>query len=812
MLRPRGPMPRPRRREGAGRAVAVAAALAALAMAAPGARAQALIPVPTLGLAGAGAVPAGPAPTSASLRVDLLLRRTGPLPPPPPLGVRYTPAQAADRVAPSPSQYASLASYLAAAGLTVTRRYADRLLLQVVGPTAALERAFHVTLATYERAGRHVLAPAAPAALPASLAATVVGIVGLASDGWPTPAPLERLPNLAALRTPPAPDAAGPVQDSAQADLAAARFLSTFTVSGPSSVAAGLEAVYRVRLLDAAGHPLAGYAVRPVLSQAETAYAGPTGPGSMVTDSSGQASFWLLTGTPSSFALTVAAAPNPPSPPSSAPPSPPPAPPTPVYATAQPVAVSVHGPAASLSPYTASQVNSAYDVTPLLSAGADGHGVGVGIVIWNRFSLSDVESYFRMNGGPQPQVTVVPIDGTPQPGDGGTEATLDVERVGGTAPGSHIYVYDAATVTGVFDALVYALQTAKVSVLSMSWGIPESDVPDGFFDPFEALFDAAAQEGITCIASSGDTGSRADGVHTGVNVPASSPYVLAVGGTQMAVDPATGAIAAQAAWSPDGSFDLGNLAAPAASGGGYSRYYARPPWQVGPGLPPYWTEPFRGVPDVSLAATYPGYATILDGKSQAYGGTSASAPTWAGFVADIESDLGADLGAQLAPLLYAFAAGAAPGVFTPVTAGDNIGFRAAPGWNPVTGLGTPDVALLDQAMRTAFTPSTLEVVRAQTGSLDYVGQTVTVEAVVLDAFGLALGGVPVTVEAPYGAAASPGNTATDATGVATFQLRASAAGVRTYVFRVPAHNGPDALGQELTFPFAVHWLLPPPGG
>lgn len=780
-----------------------------LGLAAPAAQAAQWSSVATLGLPEAGQAALAEAPAGA-LTVDLILRRAGPLPAAPPLGVRYTPVQAAARVAPTVAQYDALAAYLTGAGLVVRRRYADRLLLQVRGAPAALDRAFDVRLATYAgTGGAQIVAPARAASLPATLAPIVAGIAGLSSDGWPTPAPLSRLSSLTAAASP-APDAAGPVQTATQAGLAAATFLPSFTITGPTTIAAGVEADYHVVLIGPDGQPLKGYAVRPVVSAAVLGYTGPTGPGSMVTNAQGQASFWLITGTPASFTVTVAAAPNPTPPPSSAASStapPTPAEPTPVYASQGSLSVQVTGPAASLTPYTAAQVNSAYDISPLLNAGDNGHGVGVGIVIWNSFLMSDVQSYFQQMGGPvQPQVTVVPIDGTPQSGDGGTEATLDVERVGATAPASHIYVYDAATAAGVFDALIQALQDAKVSVISMSWGIPETDVPNGFFNPFETLFDAAAQEGITCVASSGDTGSRADGLHTGVNVPASSPFVLAVGGTDMAVNAATGQIAAQTAWSPDGSFNLGSLSAPSASTGGFSHYYVRPTWQYAPGLGSFWSEPFRGVPDVALAATYPGYVTILDGKRQAYGGTSAGAPTWAGILADIESEIGAPLGAEVMPLLYAFAGGADPQVFTPVTQGNNIGFHAGPGWNPVTGLGTPDVQLLAKAVVTALTPASLAVVSTQAPGLDRVGQSVDVAAVVLDAYGIPIGGVPVTVTAPRGGNASPGNATTGGGGSATFALRANVPGVQTYTFAVPPGLGPDGQGNALTAQYSVHWL------
>jgi|GEM_PF-6300856 len=783
------------------RLVALALPFIVAGLALPGAGAAAMVAVPTLGIAPAGSEATAAAPSDTVLRVDVLTRREGALPSAPPAGIRYTAVQAAARVAPTATQYANLVSYLRGCGLTVDTTFTSRLAVDVHGSVASLEQAFGVTIDRYGAS----LAPTTGAHLPANLAPLIQAVAGLGTNAWPNPAPLA---NLTLAGGQPASNDVGALQTPQKTELAAATFTSGLTVTGPSSLPAGAETTYHVRLVGPDGQPLKNYVVWPVVSQLVAGYGGPTGPTSEITNAQGEASFWIMVANPASFTLTVAAAPNPK--PKAYDGSGKAPTPVPAYASQQPLGLTVTGSPASLQPYTAAQVNRAYDIQPLLNAGANGHGVGVGIVIWNSFLLSDVKQYFALNGGTPPKVTVVPVDGTPQAGDGGIEATLDVERVGGTAPGSHIYVYDAAQATDVFDALILALQQDKVRILSMSWGIPEYDLPDDFYDPFEALFDAAAQEGITCIASSGDTGSKADGVHTGVNVPASSPYVLAVGGTQMTIDPTTGAIASQEAWSPDGSFFTGNGPAASATGGGFSRYYPRPTWQQAPGLPQFWNEPFRGVPDVSLAATFPGYAVILDGKRQAYGGTSASAPTWAGILADIESDLGFALGANVDPLLYAFAS-SAPQALSYVTGGNNIGFSAQGAWSPVTGLGTPDVAQLDQAFRVAFTPTRLLAVAANQGSgPDTVGHPVTVEVLLTDAYGIPMAGLPVTVTAPQGGHASPGNATTDANGIATFTVQSDATGVQTYVFAIPGGNGPDGLGYALSTTFSVNWQPPAP--
>ena len=802
--------------------------------------------VPTLGVLRASMIagdrPAGGGPPwpSHTLSVTLILRRAGPLPQPVAKGIELPPRLAVASVAPPPLAYDRVARYLKESGLTITRWDSGHLILEASGSVGSLERTFHTRIDAFTSHARPsasgasslVFGPRASAQMPSSLAPYIAGVFGLSSFSLPVPSPLAALPSLTASASPPAPDKAGPALQANKAPLADAVPLATFTLSltrPQYNPVAGLETDVTVSLRNAAGAPLPGYTIEPVVPSGVSVFQGPTGPSAMVTNQAGHASFWVLSGVPQSIGITALALPPAPPQTSTTPSkdaapagsSPPPeapatgAPASPIYVSGQSLPVVFSGSTVSLKPYTADQINGAYGIAPLLAQGANGHGVGIGIVIWNRFSLSDVRQYMASQGIPMPHVRIVTVNGPLQTGSGGTEATLDVERAGATAPGASITVYDAGNTAGVLTALVDAIEAGRDQILSLSWGIPEADLPDNALNPLEVLFDAAAQEGMTVAVASGDTGSYGNGTAVGVGWPESSPMVLSVGGTEMAVGLGTDSIAQEAAWSPDGTFALGGgVSAPAASGGGYSRYYPRPVWQVGPGLPPIWQIPFRGTPDVSLAATYPGYVTVLDGKAQAYGGTSAAAPTWAGIIADIESGLGMDLGPEVMPLLYAFAAGLAPSpVFRTITEGTNGAYFVHSGWNPVTGLGTPNAEALYQAFQVTYTPRTIEAI-LPTPQMLTVEHPVTLAVAVLDRQGVPIGGVPVAAIAPKGGLVRPGNTQTGANGVATFTVSADRMGVRTFTFVVPAHHGPAGSGSRLVTQWTGHFgaAASPPAG
>jgi kumamolisin len=207
-----------------------------------------------------------------------------------------------------------------------------------------------------------------------------------------------------------------------------------------------------------------------------------------------------------------------------------------------------------------------------------------------------------------------------------------------------------------------------------------------------ALQDAAAI-GVTVTVAAGDDGST-DGVTDGkqhVDFPASSPYVLACGGTR--VTQSGNKISAEAVWN-----ELSNNEG--ATGGGISDVFPIPDYQKNANVPKTLGSAFagRGVPDVSGDADpETGYYVRVDGQMQVIGGTSAVAPLWAGLAALLNQQLGHSIG-FVNPKLYAIPAAS----FRDIVTGNNGAWKAGPNWDACTGLGSPNGVSLASALASAF--------------------------------------------------------------------------------------------------------------
>ncbi|MDR3703833.1 MAG: S53 family peptidase [Candidatus Sulfopaludibacter sp.] len=340
----------------------------------------------------------------------------------------------------------------------------------------------------------------------------------------------------------------------------------------------------------------------------------------------------------------------------------------------------VLGPSASTAgSYTPVQVAQLYQ----FPANADGTGQTIGILeLGGGYMPADLQAYFSTLGIKEPKVISVSVDkGTNDPttadsADG--EVLLDIEVTGAVAPGATIVVYFAPNTTSGFqDALTTAIHDAtnKPSVISISWGEAESSWTAQAMNAFDSAAQDAAVLGVTICAASGDGGSS-DGVTDGkdhVDFPASSPHILACGGTSL--QSSNGKISSETVWN-DG-------AQGGATGGGFSTQFPLPTWQSG--VPS--SSSGRGVPDVSGDADpNSGYQVLVDGQSLVIGGTSAVAPLWSGLIALLNQKLGKPVG-FLQPSLYGLPAAAQ--AFRDITQGSNGLFAAGPGWDACTGLGSP---------------------------------------------------------------------------------------------------------------------------
>lgn len=353
--------------------------------------------------------------------------------------------------------------------------------------------------------------------------------------------------------------------------------------------------------------------------------------------------------------------------------------------------------AAALS-YTALQVAQAYSFPTSVT----GKGETIGIIeLGGGYTSSDLSTYFsNLNISPAPTVVAVSVDGgqnapTGDPSGPDTEVMLDIEVSGAVAPGARIVVYFAPnTDAGFLDAISQAAMDAvnKPSVLSISWGGPESSWTAQSLQSFNSALQSAAAVGVTVCIASGDNGSD-DGVGDGqdhVDFPASSPYSLACGGTKLTISGNT--ISSEVVWNEQASNE-------GATGGGVSGTFPLPTYQANANVPPSKNPSGfvgRGVPDVAGDADpSTGYQVQADGQSFAVGGTSAVAPLWAGLIALFNQSQGKSVG-YLNPALYQN--GESGGAFRDITSGNNGDFKAAKGWDACTGWGSPNGTALLQAL------------------------------------------------------------------------------------------------------------------
>lgn len=312
-------------------------------------------------------------------------------------------------------------------------------------------------------------------------------------------------------------------------------------------------------------------------------------------------------------------------------------------------------PGPSHSYFIPSQIATAYNLAGLYNAGYRGEGQTVALYELDDYVQSDISAYTGCYGGSSVPISRVQVNGGTHaaPGRGAIEVELDMELVLSTAPHlASLRVYEAANDT--VDAIAEWSQIVSdaVPIVSTSWGSCESSgFAKAIFAQENTLFMVAAAQGQSIFAASGDLGSNDCGASLpatpSVDDPASQPFVTGVGGTNLSVA-AGNAYGSETAWNDGNGF---------ASGGGISSLWQMPGWQAGPGVISGASSGApcgagggnycREVPDVSLnadpATGYIMYCTVVAPGSSgpcnpnnawlAVGGTSASAPMWAGMIA-----------------------------------------------------------------------------------------------------------------------------------------------------------------------------------
>jgi len=327
-----------------------------------------------------------------------------------------------------------------------------------------------------------------------------------------------------------------------------------------------------------------------------------------------------------------------------------------------------------------------------------------------RQDLAAFDSMFRLAAA-RIQV-VITLAGAGSPWQAAGEEIQDTEIVHAVAPAATLRVVllpstvadSAATATaGLLAGLRLAVSGTDVAVISFSLG--EHYFTRAQVAQMHSILLAADAHHVTVIAGSGGNGGFSDAAFGGtavkeVSLPASDPLVLAAGGTTLTGNPAGVAYVGETAWNGEAGLVLSS----GASGGGFSHLYARPAYQDGV----HGISTMRGVPDVAGDADEKGgwaFVFTSGGKRSIIqaSGTSASASLWGGLMALAGQYAHHDLG-FVNPAIYRIARGSSyHEAFHDITTGSNIvntppvgmgGYQAGPGWDPVTGWGTPDAQVL----------------------------------------------------------------------------------------------------------------------
>lgn len=513
-------------------------------------------------------------------------------------------------------------------------------------------------------------------------------------------------------------------------------------------------------------------------------------------------------------------------------------------------ATNLNGGARGLGPYDFAAI---YNLTPLWNANFDGAGQSVAIAGRSNIKMTDVAAFRSTFGLPGNNTQVILNGRDPGIVGGGEEmeAALDVEWSGGVAKGATIkFVVSASTNAsdGVDLSNQYIVNNNVAAVMSVSFGACEAAMGSGN-QFYNSLWQQAAAQGISVFIAAGDSGSagcdnpgsRTPASHgLGVNGLASTPYNVAVGGTQFAdtASPATWWNTAndthnasakgyipETPWN-ESSYTTANATGNNlyAGGGGVSAVYSTPVWQTGAGVPTgdpaALSQHHRYLPDVSLtAAGHDGYLVFLEGGLYMVGGTSASSPAFAGLMAIVDQYTGGRNGnpntrfyslATQAPAAYhdvttgtiaVPCAGGSPGCSTAAptsNVGNMNGYGAGVGYDLATGLGSVNAFTL------AYNWSARPPSGPAIGSLNPNPMTGSTGAQTLTITGSGfLTGAKVTASYPGG------SSTLAATYVSATQLRATintGTTARTWSITVANPTGPASYAASLS---VVAPVVPP---
>jgi len=404
--------------------------------------------------------------------------------------------------------------------------------------------------------------------------------------------------------------------------------------------------------------------------------------------------------------------------------------------------------------YSPQQIQAAYGVNQIKFSGGTvtGNGAGETIAIVDAYNdpniASDLAKFDSEYGlSAPPSFTVKNLGGTTTNAGWALEVSLDVEWAHAIAPAAKIVLVEAASsnLNSLFSAVSYASKLPGVGVVSMSWGTQE------FWGEarYDSLFTTpAGHTGVTYVASSGDSGAW-----YGPMYPSVSPNVLSVGGTSLTLN-SNGSYSSETGWSGStGGFSGTDM--------NFWYYEAAPSYQVAAQASVGLNYGVRTTPDVSFNADPNTGVAVYDSVSYSgqsgwfeVGGTSAAAPAWAGLVAITDQGLatggkGTLTSTQTLTDLYSLPSSD----FNDITSGFN-GYSATPGYDLVTGLGTPKANLLVAGLLSAngvsskvVTTNSVATATVSSGSTSshHVSENVSTTTTVTTQVGTVASSLPVQV-------------------------------------------------------------------
>jgi subtilase family serine protease len=342
--------------------------------------------------------------------------------------------------------------------------------------------------------------------------------------------------------------------------------------------------------------------------------------------------------------------------------------------------------------YTPGQIFSAYNY----SATYKGSGETIAIIdAYGSPSIqNDVKVFDTQFGLPSINLTILTPFGKVGRNSGwALETSLDVEWSHAMAPDANILLIEAPSASTTYlitDSINYIVNHTDANVVSMSWGAAESGLTSSELSQYSSTFAYAENHGLILVAASGDSGANDGTTSPTVNYPASDPSVVGAGGTTLQLTDIT---ATSASYSYEYAWN--------SSGGGVSGFFPEPSYQSNAGI----SAAGRAVPDVSYDAnpntgfwiydstTYEGLKGWIE-----VGGTSASSPQWAAIFTEAQQKLGSLVfnGVNVHSELYSVYSNGAEyaAAFHDITVGYNGYYYAGPGYDEVTGIGSPDVGAL----------------------------------------------------------------------------------------------------------------------